>query len=137
MFLLYYRLEAILMIWPRCSFESPNWLLYKSSLLFWTTALRYGTCARRIKFFWPGPLGIIPWLASKWYVYYDVSQQVKPRFQSSVGLKSKSIFYSKLHKSKIPIFTKFTFLKSLFSQNSHFWNLIFHKIHIFEMWISG
>ena len=41
-------------------------------------------------------------------------------------------FYPKIHISKIPIFTKFTFLKSQFSQNSHFQNLIFHKIQINE-----
>ena len=29
--------------------------------------------------------------------------------------------------------TKFTFLKPQFSQNSHFWNLNFHKIHISEI----
>ena len=34
---------------------------------------------------------------------------------------------------KIPIFTKFTFLKSHFSQNSPFWSLIFHKIHNSEI----
>ena len=38
-------------------------------------------------------------------------------------------FY-KIHHSEISIFTKFTFLKSHFSQNSLFWILIFHKIHI-------
>ena len=35
-------------------------------------------------------------------------------------LGQKSIFYPKIHILKIPIFTKFTFLKSHFSQNSHF-----------------
>ena len=39
----------------------------------------------------------------------------------------KSTFYPKIHTLKIPIFTKFTFLKSHFSQNSHFQSLIFHK----------
>ena len=33
---------------------------------------------------------------------------------------------------KISFFTKFTFSKSHFSQNSHFQKLIFHKIHIFK-----
>ena len=41
--------------------------------------------------------------------------------------------FHKIHISEIPIFTKFTFLKSHFSQNSHFLNLIFHKIHISEI----
>ena len=44
----------------------------------------------------------------------------------------------KIHNSKISFFTKLTFLKSHFSQNSHSWNLIFHKICIFEIkGISG
>ena len=34
---------------------------------------------------------------------------------------------------KSQFLTKFTSLNSHFSQNSHFWNLIFHKIHIFEI----
>ena len=41
----------------------------------------------------------------------------------------KSIFYP-IYILKIPIFTKFTFHKYHFSQNSPFVNLIFHKIHI-------
>ena len=44
-------------------------------------------------------------------------------------LGQKSTFYPKILKLKIPIVTKFTFLKPHFSQNSHFWNHIFHKIH--------
>ena len=55
-------------------------------------------------------------------------------------LGQKFTFYPKIHILKIPIFTKFTslkshfsqstFLKSHFPQNSHIWNLIFHKIHL-------
>ena len=37
----------------------------------------------------------------------------------------------KIHNFKVSLFTKFTFLKSHFSQNSQFQNIIFHKIHIF------
>ena len=44
-------------------------------------------------------------------------------------LKWKSIS-PKNHILKIPIFTKFTFLKSQLSQKSHIWNLNFHKIHV-------
>ena len=40
-------------------------------------------------------------------------------------LGQKSTFYPKIHILKIPIFTRFTYLKYHFSQNSHFWNLIF------------
>ena len=50
-------------------------------------------------------------------------------------LGQKSTFYPNIHIVKIPIFTKFTFLKSHFSRNSHFWNLNFHKIHISEITI--
>ena len=47
-------------------------------------------------------------------------------------LGQKFTFYPKIHILKIPIFTKFTSLRSHFSQNSPFWKLNFHKIHIFE-----
>ena len=48
--------------------------------------------------------------------------------------RQKSTFYPKKnHILKIPIFTKFTFLKSYFSQYSHIWNLIFNKIHTSEI----
>ena len=40
---------------------------------------------------------------------------------------------AKIHILKISIFTKFTLLKSQFSQNSPLWNLVFHKIHICEI----
>ena len=41
--------------------------------------------------------------------------------------------FCKIHLSEISFFTKFTILKSQFSQNSHFWNLIFSKIHTSEI----
>ena len=41
-------------------------------------------------------------------------------------LGQKSTFYPKIHKLKIPFFFFFFFL-----QNSPFWNLNFHKIHLF------
>ena len=43
----------------------------------------------------------------------------------------ENVSFDKIQLLKTPIFTKFTFLKSRLSQNSPFWNLIFHKIHIF------
>ena len=43
---------------------------------------------------------------------------------------AKILNYTKIHILNIVIFTKFTFSKSHFSQNSHFENLIFDKIHI-------
>ena len=43
-----------------------------------------------------------------------------------------SIFY-RIHVFENSIFTKFTFLKLQFSQNSQFWDLNFLKIHIFEI----
>ena len=49
------------------------------------------------------------------------------------ALGQKSKIYPKIHLFEISFFAKFTFLKSHFSQNSHFWNFIFHKIHIFEI----
>jgi len=39
-----------------------------------------------------------------------------------LALGQKSPFYPKIYTLKIAIFTKFTFLKSQFSQNSHFRN---------------
>ena len=50
-----------------------------------------------------------------------------PKFQfyGTMALGQKSTFHPKIHILKIPIFTQFTFLKSHFSQNSPFWNLIF------------
>ena len=76
---------------------------------------------------------------------YRVSYRVNHwnwNFQKSNNkLGQKSTFYPKIHLLKIPIFTKFTFLKSHFSQNSHYEYLIFHKIHTFLdikiMGISG
>ena len=44
----------------------------------------------------------------------------------------KFTFCPIIHLLKISIFTKFTFLKSYFSQNSHFWRLNYHKIRISE-----
>ena len=41
--------------------------------------------------------------------------------------------FHRIHLSEISIFTKFTFLKSHFSQNSRFWNLNFRKIHVSEI----
>ena len=57
---------------------------------------------------------------------------------SDSGIRSKSFFFMlhtgafpiKNHILKISIFTKFTFATSHFSQNSHFKNLIIHKIHV-------
>ena len=46
----------------------------------------------------------------------------------------KSAIYPKIHILKLSFLTKFTILKSHFSQNSQYQNLIFHKIHIFKMW---
>ena len=44
----------------------------------------------------------------------------------------KNLIFHKIHISKISFFfTKFTFSKFHFSQNSHFQSLIFHRIHIF------
>ena len=40
--------------------------------------------------------------------------------------------FHKIHNFKILFFTKFTFSKSHFSQNSHFQSPIFHKIHILQ-----
>ena len=48
-------------------------------------------------------------------------------------LGQKFTFYPKIHTLKIPIFTKFTFLKSHISQNSQFWNLNSPKIHLSEI----
>ena len=42
------------------------------------------------------------------------------------------VIYPKIHILNIVIFTKFTVSKSKCSQNSHFQNLIFDKIHIFR-----
>ena len=47
-------------------------------------------------------------------------------------LGQKSSIYPKIHILKYHFLTKFAFSKSHFSQNSHFQNLIFHKIHIFQ-----
>ena len=44
----------------------------------------------------------------------------------------KILILSKNHILKFSIFPKFTILKSHFSQNSHFQNLIFHKINFFK-----
>ena len=41
-------------------------------------------------------------------------------------------YFYKILISEITFFTKFTSLKSHFSQNPHFQSLIFHKIHIFQ-----
>jgi len=45
----------------------------------------------------------------------------------------KSSIYPKIHNFKISFFTKFTFSKAHFWQNSHFQSLIFDKIHIFKI----
>ena len=47
----------------------------------------------------------------------DMEQMVS---DFSVHTRVKIHTYSKIHILKIPIFTKLTFLKSQFSQNSHF-----------------
>ena len=48
----------------------------------------------------------------------------------------KSSIYPKIHNLEITIFTKFTFWKSHFSQNSQFQSLIFHKIHNLKITFS-
>ena len=57
----------------------------------------------------------------------------EPCFVSLCHAGAKIHIYPKIHILKIPIFTKFMFLKPHFSQNSHFGNLNFHKIHISEI----
>ena len=47
---------------------------------------------------------------------------------------AKILNLSKKSHFKISFLTKFTFSESNFSQNSHFGNLIFYKIHIFKVW---
>ena len=64
-----------------------------------------------------------------WIHYKPSLFQVSPKDRFSHCGKNQH-FIQKIHIMKIPIFTKFTFLKSQFPQNSHFCNLIFHKIHI-------
>ena len=57
----------------------------------------------------------------------DFSSQLHLRIQ---GIKS-SIITMKFFVSSLSFFTeKSKFSKSHFSQNSHFWNINFHKIHI-------
>ena len=46
--------------------------------------------------------------------------------------EQKLIIYPKIHILRISIFTKFTFGKTHFSQNSHFENHNLHKIHVSE-----
>ena len=48
-------------------------------------------------------------------------------------LGQKSSIYPKIRILKISLFTKFTISGSHFTQNSHFQNLIFHKIHKFKI----
>ena len=50
-----------------------------------------------------------------------------------ITLRQKSSIYPKFHILKISIFSKFTYLKSYFSQKSIFQNLNFHKIRNFKM----
>ena len=54
--------------------------------------------------------------------------RINRRLKNTLG-QNPSI-YPKIH---ISLFTKFTFLKSHFSQNSHFQYFIFHKIHNFKI----
>ena len=46
--------------------------------------------------------------------------------------KEESSIHPKIAILRILFFTKFTFSQSHFSQNSHFYNLIFHKIEFFS-----
>ena len=45
--------------------------------------------------------------------------------------------FDKIRIFRVSFFTKFTFWKSHFSQNSHFQSLICHKIHFFKHQIPG
>ena len=56
------------------------------------------------------------------------------QLNNAVDAYAKIQFSRTPHWGKNPYFIpKFTFLKSQFSQNSHLWILIFHKIHNFEL----
>ena len=60
-------------------------------------------------------------LSYKVYKLLDyMDEPCDPNHAHQNTLGQKSTFYPKIHILKIPIFTKFTFLKSHFSQNSHF-----------------
>ena len=61
----------------------------------------------------------------------DIAAEVK--FARYHTLGQKSTIHPKIHILRISFLTKFTILKSHFSQNSHFQNLIFHKIHNFKI----
>ena len=65
--------------------------------------------------------------------HHCLGKKTTRRSSTQSTLEQKPTFYPEIHILKFPIFTKFTLLKSHFSQNSHFWNLIFHKIHIFKI----
>ena len=59
----------------------------------------------------------------------------KFNFDQFYTLGQKSMFYPKIHFSKITIFIKFTFWNVSFSQNSqnsHFEVSVYHKIHILK-----
>ena len=47
-------------------------------------------------------------------------------------IQPKIHIFDRIHIFKVSFSTKSTFLESDFSQNSHFQNLIFHRIHIFQ-----
>ena len=66
----------------------------------------------------------------QYYLFTDVKYG-KYLFLHYVMRYTQSSIYPKFHIFKISFFTKFAFLKSHFSPNSHFQNFIFHKIHIF------
>ena len=49
----------------------------------------------------------------------EIRKDTSGHFQNALYL-GKCLSFTKIHISKIPIFTKFTFLKSQFLQNAHF-----------------
>ena len=111
---------------------------YTSFLLLWSVCwqwcnLRF-TNSRNYYFFWGNEIGrTIRNLIRN--AIKRKSKETCPFFPvkwlSTLGQKSSN--HPKIHIFKISLFPKFTFLKSHFSQNSHFQSLIFHKIHNFKI----
>ena len=76
----------------------------------------------------PSIMGIICFIFGAATIFSPLNQA---RYIHTLGQKSS--IYPKIHILKTSFFTKFTFSKSHYSQNSQFQSLICHKIHIFKV----
>ena len=111
-----------------------------------STAQFWSICKSKIRR-WPSAdtraSTFLPWLhrspqeiATMWpklFCFFHGSSLRSLNIDKLPTQEQKSSFYQKNHILKLSIFPKFTISNFHFWQNSHFQNLIFHKIHVFKI----